>query len=736
MTRALLLSIGILATALAAHGQLTPEIAASIPQYGAAPGDQTMPVVATNGSEFLVAWIDARGTPAAIYANRVAADGRRLDGTGIRIPTGLPADRVQLVGLHFIDGDYTLVYTYLTFQSGVTSSHVAIAIIGADGKLIEGPRVILDDRAVGQSASNGSRIVVLTAADFVVIDSRGDVIARYPMPSPVTAIGSNGNTFLAVGFAQNGATGSEALVALNRDGKPGEVSRLDAPAYSCDPLVVSDGSDYLVVSTLAFATGNVAQNVNAHAEVKSSLNAGAYTSLVWTGAAYIGVALTAQQEIALVTIDRKGAPAGSSRILDTGTPGRFAQTAAAWNGTAALLTWLTGSHGAPFGLEIAGIIANAAATPTSSVFTIPSAANAQRNAAVAASGPEDLIAWAEPSGIFATRITAAGVPLDGRGIVVTSEDMTSSGYLTSSGFKAVRAIDDGTSYIVAWGSNRIWGDRDLLTGPVRARRISHSGALVGDIIELSPCSRTFDFVMGADAPVLFHTPCSGEGLVAQRIGPTGPAGSPVVISNMSGADFPRAAWDGSEWLVAWNNLTESGLLIYPPVFQADVYAARTSAALTLFDTQPLPIDVATGNAGPPLVATDGHDFLVVWAATHFGQSSGLYGRSVRADGSMAGEDLLVAGSLEAKSVAWTRNRYAIAFSTSTSDEDLFLTHPGAHDQAAVSATPNDERDAALIAPPGRPLRVVYTRVAPESPYGGVPRLFLRYEILPKRRSVR
>jgi hypothetical protein len=79
----------ILAFVAAAPAQISAEAPVSFPVYGPAPGDQTAPVIATDGLDFLVAWIDARAFPVSVYANRVTHDGRVLDGTGIRMPFDL-----------------------------------------------------------------------------------------------------------------------------------------------------------------------------------------------------------------------------------------------------------------------------------------------------------------------------------------------------------------------------------------------------------------------------------------------------------------------------------------------------------------------------------------------------------------------------------------------------------------------------------------------------------------------
>jgi hypothetical protein len=50
-----------------------------------ASGDQTLPAVANNGTDYLIAWQDGRGADAAIYAARLTADGAVLDPQGLQV---------------------------------------------------------------------------------------------------------------------------------------------------------------------------------------------------------------------------------------------------------------------------------------------------------------------------------------------------------------------------------------------------------------------------------------------------------------------------------------------------------------------------------------------------------------------------------------------------------------------------------------------------------------------------
>jgi hypothetical protein len=715
MPRVLFLS---LAFAVAASAQLTSERPLSTPEYGRAPGDQAFSsLVATNGSEFLVAWPDGRANQLAIYANRVASDGRVLDGTGIRVPLQ-GSGNLQLRGLHYIDGAYTLIYSYGIGGVGRT----AIAIISADGVLIDGPRTILEEQTTGSTASNGSRIVLATVRDFVVIDARGNVQGRYPIPSPQYygyGIASNGRTFLAVTYSYDGATNSLNFIALDAAGKPTVHQAINTSASGDFPLIASDGGGYLVVYYDDFESGFVARHVDATGATLSTTRGGSYGALVWTGESYVAILqniFSAQHSA--VNLDRDGKPTGAVRVLGDSTPDIGGQLGAAWNGSELLVSWATGQQFVGSGFDVVGVLIAADATLASPVIQIPSASNAQMNPAVASSGSQDLAVWAEGTGIYATRMTVEGVPLDGRGIAVSADPAV----------ELIGVVYDGEAYLVAWKQERT----------IKAQRIDRNGALRGSPVELtSSCIGSFDVAVDDKSPVLFFS--SGPGVFAQRVIGGTPVGAPVAVTMMN-ATSPRAAWNGTEWLVAWAELLPlpGNFGIVPSPMFTNIHAARMSAALTLLDTNAIPIAISGHDERIPFVASDGSEFLVTWTHGSFDAAAGIFTRRVQPSGETGDATLLVPGTVAAQGIAWNGHRYTIAYGTFNPylDGELFLTHVGANDQVLVSTTSADYLNVSFVAPPGRPLRIVYARIAPEPIYGGVDRIFMRDESGVRRRAVR
>lgn len=746
-TRWLFASLLIVLGISSSSAQITDERSVSLASYGAAPGDQFAPVVATDGTDFLVAWIDARAIPVAIYANRVTPDGRVLDGTGIRIPVeqqNFPNGR--LIGAFYVNGTYTVIYSYQSFASA--SFHTDAATISAEGRLIDGPRTILDDAYVTAGATNGSRIVLVAGNNVVVLNGRSEVIDRFGLSAVVpygSAIASNGSTFLVGTFTYDGASNGVNLIALDANGKPVDETRIAASASGDGPIIGSDGSNYLVLYIDARLFKPVAQFVDGHAQIRSTTvidgvpDSVARGAIVWTGRFYLVTATTADsdQQMELLRLDRKGT--AITLVQPLGVHDVVNRASTAWNGSKVLLTWTSGSQLEGNAWDVVGALTNADATSISPVITIPSSSSLQTAPVITTSGDQDLIAWVEPTGIYATRITVAGTPLDGRGITVSSTQLPSRS-LTLNGVSSLRAIYDGRSYLVAWGDYR---------GVTAQRLDPATGSLVGPAFVVAACTRSFDLVKDNESPVLFNADCSDGRVYAQRIGASGPVGAAVAISPPEMfADAPHAAWNGTEWLTVWHKLLPLPVLVSPPPYRAaGVYAARMSPALTTLDVQPIVIAESDFNEGSPIVASDGREFLVAWSHSAYNATDGVYVRRVQPDGSASEAEFLVPGPFSAaQSIIWNGVRYTIGYSRSDGywNDDLFLTHvaprkddPLIRDEVTISATSMDERFVALTQASGRPVRVVYTRVATEPAYGGVSRVFMRDEITTlHRRSVR
>jgi hypothetical protein len=726
ISRSLIVISALLLFASVAGAQPLSEVPLSTPQYGPAPRDQVNPLVASDGTNFLVAWIDNRG-PASIYASRVTRTGEILDGTGIRLPTD-PADPAstpgKLLGLFHIDSAYTLIYK--TFYFSTTQ----VVIISDDGKVVDGPRRIFD-HAVSLVASNGSRILAVDGTDVFLLNGRAEIINQSHAPgfsgSNNAALASNGSTFLLVNYVINGASNTVNLIAFDSGGQPTDVTQINGTGIGDVPIVESDGTDYLLLY-LDFRLGQVAESISPHAEIRSTSTPALSQSvrlaaLRWTGQKYLLTSRTSSQMV-VMALDRTGAPASKLNPLEAGVLGPPYAPAMAGNGSENLVAWTSGSSGDTNGYEIHAALVDADGTPRSSVLTLPKASNAQARPAIATGGAYDLAVWAETSGIYATRVTSDGVALDGRGLLVYARTTSSSQLIG----QKLRVVFDGVSYLVAWGDVNVMGQRiDPATG-----------VSLGSTLSLASCAGSFDLGYDGTSPVLFVAGCSNPQLYAQRVGATGATGPMIAISPAGTLiSDPQAAWNGHEWLVAWTTLIQNPVVEF--LYTGNIYAARLSPALTLLDTQPIAISDSTFNEETPLVASDGRDFVLAW--TRHDATWDLYLRHVHSDGTI-GEATIVPNT-NGLGLVWDGLQYAVGSSDVCSlpcQARMYVTRfdvrddrPLLYNRVPVAELTLD--GMSLAGSSNGRIRIVYARYALEPLYGGSARAFLRDDVnAPRRRA--
>ncbi|HEV2719729.1 MAG TPA: hypothetical protein VG323_06895, partial [Thermoanaerobaculia bacterium] len=671
--RRLIFSLVLFATAAFAQ----PEIAVSTPHYGPAPGDQMRPQVATNGSDFLVAWNDNRGT-SAVYAQRVKADGTVLDGTGIRV-----ADGVALLGVFRAGGIYTLI---LTSSIGVASA----ASIDDDGVLVEPPHTVMTGVYARAAASNGTRIVLGDSDGVTILDEHGHLIERNVLAPPMASwigLGSNGSTFLLVTGTYVNAQNSVHFTALDGNGHVVSSSQRDDAPGGDRPIIASDGDGYLVVY-LRDGGVSVAVNVDRAGVVKSVSTLPQNwlywpaSALQWSGSSYLLSSFSLPlNKMAIGTISRDGTDAITRSALGPTTPGATDVPSIAWNGSEALVVWTAGFQSDPNGWEVLGAFADAGGGLGTAPMVIPRSGNAQRGPAIASGGTNDLAVWNEGSDLYAARITHGGVALDGAGILVAHNAFQP------------QVIFDGEAYLVAWLDNN----------GVHAQRIdAATGALLGGITTLfGACAPSFNAGRDNVGVLLVVQDCSNE-LFAQRVGIAGPVGGPVPISPSGfSSGYPRMAWNGSEWLIVFDKLILVPAPPPVPNYRGNVYAERLSSALAVLDAQPIPIAVSPSNYNTsewqPIVASDGRDFLVAWTRQWNdadGTGQGVRVRPVRADGGVGDPVQFVEGGAFAHSIVWDGMRYAVAYDIERADysHQLELTHGG--DRLVISGGP-EQHDVAL-----------------------------------------
>ena len=141
------------------------------------------------------------------------------------------------------------------------------------------------------------------------------------------------------------------------------------------------------------------------------------------------------------------------------------------------------------------------------------------------------------------------------------------------------------------------------------------------------------------------------------------------ISTAPGVQWaPSLAWNGSEYLVAWES--------YPaPGVGSDIYAARVTADGDVLDPAGIAISTQTGYEQYSSVASRGDEFLVVWDDERAGPDENVYGSRVAADGTVLdpeGIAISTAGGSEwAPTVASDGTNYFVAWGDARSGYNVY-----------------------------------------------------------------
>jgi hypothetical protein len=202
-------------------------------------------------------------------------------------------------------------------------------------------------------------------------------------------------------------------------------------------------------------------------------------------------------------------------------------------------------------------------------------------------------------------------------------------------------------------------------------------------------------------------------------------------------DHPSVAWNGSTLLVTWTEEYLFPRADPPLIIAVAIHAARVTAGLSLLDPAPLSIagsstspDEETSNSfGPPSVASNGTDWLVVSSRDY----EDVIARRVLQSGTVEGNAPEKIGTGIDPAAAWDGMRYAVAWKEGNYQQ---IARPLALNAIPPSGalkvasrtlvSPGTAPSAPSIAPAGNgAVAVVYTKVSYLPEHAGVERSFFR-----------
>lgn len=235
--------------------------------YDPNPGNQYIPSVAFDGTNYMVVWVENRA-PAPdvkyeIYGARVDSNGTVLDPDGFQIT--VQGDPIRMPSIAFDGTNYLIVWrTAANSIYGIRVSKTGVRQDGPQGFLIYGccgyyPYVAFDGTNYmvvwhANGATDWDVVGARVSKDGVVLDPTGILIANAPQNQEHTSIAFGGTNYLVAWYDwrpnADQMTGSVYAARVSPNG-----AVLDNPAFKItdyargqvSPRVGFDGTDYLVV---------------------------------------------------------------------------------------------------------------------------------------------------------------------------------------------------------------------------------------------------------------------------------------------------------------------------------------------------------------------------------------------------------------------------------------------------------------------------------------------------------
>ncbi|WP_224362109.1 hypothetical protein [Hyalangium versicolor] len=634
---------------------------------------RAFPVLAFNGTNYLVVWRDTRGTQYNLYGTRVSSTGAVLDTAGFVISSGPGNSADPQVGTN--GTDFFVVWSQFHSETWVIrGTRITSAGVVSD---VGGRRLSpsLGSQNWPHVASIGTEYLVtwyMSAADGYYnvyarrFSSTGDALdkadisiatgSNYDETTPVVA--ANSSVYLVAWSDER--SGSSRVYATRvstagqvLDGVGGFPLSVNSLQYMQG--LASNGKDFLAIwldyrtsgsrdlyGTRVIATETTKEVVDASGlavGTSASLNE-SFASVASNGTDYLA-AWTAWNT-SNSTFQNLGArvsssAASGSAVLDTSALVLSANAghkhpSVARAGTGYFVAW-DGTSGATTELYSAWV-SSAGAVSAGNGFPVTAISSIYQTEPVVASNKSNyLVVWTEQGGgltrILGTRINRDGGVLDVPALVLAA---------TSRERQSPAVSSNGTDYLVTWmdfrtGNWDIYGARVLGSGASSAAVLDANGFVVSshDGFQNYPAvgsDKTDYFVVWRQDP-------NGRGdvygaRVSSATGQVLDTSGIAIATNAVEHYTPRVAFNGSDYLVVWAELQSAT--------SWDIHGARVKRDGSVLDKNSIAISSLGAEQYEPDVASDGNGFFVVWTDYRTRTNYDIYGTRVSAEGAVLDGD--------------------------------------------------------------------------------------------------
>lgn len=558
-------------------------------------GDQRCPAIAFDGTNYCVVWQDDRNGTTDIYAIRIDHSGFIIDSTEIMVSSSGQA--LISPAIAFDGVNYLVVWETESFYGQQNDIH---------GARINQAGIVLDTIPITISAelnAQKSPSIAFDGTNYFVtwIDRRYDLGAIY------------------------GTRVSPAASVLDPQGIP---ICYDPPAQPVSPILIFGNSVYLVIWSIS---GDIrAARINLSGVVldpfgftiSSASNSQYAPAIAFDGTNFLVTWTDMRNWVPLLT-DIFGARVNQSGVvLDvSGIPISVGESyqknpRMAFDGTNYFTLWSDGRNG----YNVCGVrISQSGQVIDSTRIALATRVYWQRHSGVSFDGTDYFVAWTDYRNgsfysIYGSRVSPAGIVLDTPALPISN--------LASSSYPSVASGD--TIHFIVWSMN----------GDIYAARVSRSGQILdtsGIVIFSGPNAALYPCIAFGSANFLAVWNYDGD-ICGSRIGNDGVVidSIPIPISIASGFQiYPRIAFDGANYFVVWADFRNDPYSMY-----SDIYATRISQTGVVLDPSGIPISATAHNQTSPSLSFGDTTYLVTWLDNRLGGDYDIYGARITLDGSV------------------------------------------------------------------------------------------------------
>ena len=535
-----------------------------------ATGDQSHPSICFGDTNYLVVWMDYRTGSSDVYATRVNKDGTVLDPGGIAISTATGGQTFPSVA--FDGSNYLVVWE--DDRNGVSNVDVYGARITQDGVVLEplGFQIAYDESYNEQRPSvvynpyltgyylvawedyRGPTVDIYGTRVFhdgtVIDDPVNIAISTADNLQEMPSVSSDGTRFFVAWKDYRSGLFSQTVYGARVDyyGVVLDASGI-AISHSFEqyypPAVIYGLGEFLIVHTYSSGAGydifgrfvEYDGDLSGSVDLARSANSQTYADVAFDGTNYLVVWQNWRYEYDIygARVDESGSLVDTIVGICT-EPDHQYHPQVAFDGTNYFAVW---EHRDSDTSRIYGSrVTQGGDILDAGGFAISPSQYYQRNPAVAFGGINYLVVWDHQMNIYAVRVDTLGSVIDGGPIAIT----------TTYDCENPSVAFDGTNYMVVWEKGMgmpfcdIYGSRVILAGEV----MDPSGIAITSMADAQNPSVAFD---GTNYLVTWED----NGIYGARVDTSGAVlGSKgIPICSETDAQLADVGFDGTNCLVVW-----------------------------------------------------------------------------------------------------------------------------------------------------------------------------------------